>query len=219
MPVKFTRKSWTSSTGYYPSEKNGRPINYSSTIERDFFYLLDYYPWILGYEEQPFTIQALLDQKKFHSYTPDCLARHATRGLQIYECKSSKALESADTQKQVRMGAQYATENQAEFHLITELDIRQGFELQDIKLMWRYRNWQVTPSEINFAKNMISTKPNLTINELLAVGKDRPSPLILPQVLAMLYRKHIHVDLSLPLGHESILVLDFVKRSIFPWHA
>jgi len=56
---KITNRGTKKQTGLFPSEKNEKTIEYESSIELDYFYLLEFDEDVVSYEEQPFSIHYL----------------------------------------------------------------------------------------------------------------------------------------------------------------
>ena len=133
MPVRAIKKSGSSFVGSFPSFKLGKTVRYESTLERDFFYFLEFDSAVSSYEAQPFSIQATLDDGKVHKYTPDLLIIQNDLPV-IIEIKPSSYIKKVDTLRQIEIGSNWAAENNHRFLLITDNEIRQGTKLDEIAL-------------------------------------------------------------------------------------
>lgn len=72
MPVRKIPKNYNNITGMLSSDKVDRMIAFESKLERDYFFLFDFDPDIIHFEEQPVTIEYEFDGKR-RKYTPDVL--------------------------------------------------------------------------------------------------------------------------------------------------
>ena len=64
--------------GHFPSLKMQRMVAFTSTIERDYLYLLDYSRDVLAFEERPLTIEYQY-QAKMLQYTPSFSVRQTNK--------------------------------------------------------------------------------------------------------------------------------------------
>jgi hypothetical protein len=138
MPVRKIPKNYRSVTGYFPSNINKRSIAYESSLESDFYLLLDYDGEVQSYEEQPFAIKYSIDGKT-STYTPDCLIRykeHLNKKPVIAEIKYSGELKEKKNELEKKFTAieRYAYENEMLFKIYTEKDIR-GHYLEKAEIL------------------------------------------------------------------------------------
>jgi len=64
MSTRSIKKSYISVTGYFSSYKNKRQINFESKLEHDFYLLLEFDRTVTSYQEQPFKIYYIYQEKK-----------------------------------------------------------------------------------------------------------------------------------------------------------
>ena len=73
MGIKRLRKSYSALTGRFASHKNCYTLFFESSLERDAMYILELDDQILGFKEQPVTIEFLDEGGRQRKYTPDLL--------------------------------------------------------------------------------------------------------------------------------------------------
>ncbi len=207
MPVRRIRSSHRSCVGSHPSDKLGRMVRYESTIERDLIYLFEFDTTLITYEEQPFTIQCLTHDGKHQDYTPDFLAVH-TNGHWVYECKPEKLVNDETTKRQVEIGTQWASENNCNFKLVTDKELRTGPRLENIKILWRYGNIKIHEEEIRLVRDLLKEGPRMTISRLCELKWNATQRLELSRVLAMVYQKRIRIELDIPINNGSCVWID-----------
>lgn len=127
--------------GDFPSLKLDRMVSYSSTIERDLLYFLEFWPHVIWYQEQPMTIEKTMLNGQVRRYTPD-FEIHEGETKSIIECKPEARLESSHAQQQRKIGQKWADENDYNFVTITDTELRTGYQLTNLKLFWRYARQQ-----------------------------------------------------------------------------
>ncbi len=149
MPVRHIKKNYRSVTGHFTSLKNGRNIGYESLLERDFFLLLEFDTSVISYEEQPMSLSYRYYNRDIR-YTPDALLHYkdSKRLPCIYEIKYSDEIKEKKVflkQKFEQIEA-YLIENDMEFKLFTELDIRTQF-LENAKIIYGAISGDISESE------------------------------------------------------------------------
>lgn len=100
MPVRKIPKNYRNVTGVFPSRKSLGSAAFESTLERDFFTILDFDNSIVKFEVQPVRIEYKDKFGKNRSYTPDVLVQyrqnvqnHPTKNC-LYEVKYRQDLNS-----------------------------------------------------------------------------------------------------------------------------
>ena len=88
--------------GSFPSLKLERSIPYTSTLERDLLFVLEYETQVLRYQEQPFVVTAWVEGSE-RRYTPD-YALWTETGQTLVECKPAALLSDPHTQQQIAVG-------------------------------------------------------------------------------------------------------------------
>ena len=85
----------------------------------------------------------------------------------LVECKPSAKLETTTTKQQFRIGRAWCAENDYEYHILTDTEIRSGHRLKNIKLLWKYARIS-TPHEVLWhLKDYLSANGNRsTVNDV-----------------------------------------------------
>ena len=94
MLMRKIRKSHISVTGYFSSYKNKRQINFESKLEHDFYLLLEFDETIKSYQEQPFKVYYIFQDKK-RRYTPDTLVNYTNDTQKVFEVKPIFSIKTA----------------------------------------------------------------------------------------------------------------------------
>lgn len=127
MPVRKIKTNNFSVTGSFYSFKNERHINFESSLERDFFLLLEMDDAVQSYEEQPLTLYYTYLNRKTR-YTPDCIIHYVNENESscIVEVKPSKIVKNRKVflKQKFEQIEKYLHDNDMRFKLITEYDIR-----------------------------------------------------------------------------------------------
>jgi hypothetical protein len=129
--------------GKFPSIKMKRMLAFESLIERDYLYLLDYDPDVAWFEEQPLTIAYQHEGKTLH-YTPDFHLVEKGRDV-LVECKPEKFVNTDENRRKFAAAHDWCLERGWEFRTVTDLQVRAGYRLRNVKLLTRYARQGVHP--------------------------------------------------------------------------
>ncbi len=209
MAVRKVRNIGSNIIGSFPSLKmKCQQIAFESTIERDFLFFLEYDSTVICYHEQPFTIESTSTSGKCSTYTPDFQVIRAN-GKEIVECKPEALLKVAHTQHQMEVGQQWAKENGHTFTLMTDLALRSGHRLANVKLLWRYSRLSVSPSlEADCIDHLKRHLPAITLAELVnSRALASPCANLLAVFYHLLWKGILLTDLTQPLNSESLVWL------------
>lgn len=217
MPVRKILKGTQSVTGYFPSIKNNRMMSFESPIEMEYFYTLEFDDDVESFEEQPLRIENQENKNK-GPYFPDCIVYYKSKLNKrplLIEVKSSIDLEKKEKlekfQLKFRTLEKYAMDNNLDFKIVTEKEIR-GVYLDNIKFLYSYRK---DPQEhFQYEKDIIKvlkTNMKLTVSQLLNnITDDKNSQgVLIKSVWNLIFKKIIITDLEKPLSNDSILELRY----------
>lgn len=128
---------------------------FESSLERDFYQLLDFAPDVTSLTAQPIEISyqfGRLDRR----YFPDVKAVFSDGSVVFYEVKYRVDLAEQwpEAVHKYRAAIHYCRENGARFKIVTEKEIRGGSMLQNIKFLRRFRN---PPIDYGVKKRLIDT--------------------------------------------------------------
>ena len=180
--------------GSFPSLKLGRSVRYTSSLERDVLFVLEYERAVLRYQEQPFQIEMILTDQKSHRYTPDYAIWMAESRV-LVECKPLERLTESHSQQQIQIGSQWSAEHDWHFMVVTDADLRADNRLENLKLLWRYSRLPV--AEKDCYAWQARCQQAMSVLEL-AQTHDR-----VPMVMYLLFHHYLQTDLSQTLTVQS----------------
>ena len=209
MPVRIPKRQSAGITGSFPSLKLGRMVAFESTLERDYLYLLDFEPSVTTFEEQPLTITYEHDGK-VRRYTPDFLIREADREV-LVECKPAAKLEHNDNPLKFAAARIYCEERGWSFRVVTDMELRRGYLLENIKRLTYYARATV-PTDLAFAvTHLCHESEGLTIIEIVDQLPQFGPEQVTVAVWHLVYHHHLRLSPNRPLSDPTTRVL--VTRS------
>ena len=158
MPVRTLKPAYRGLPSRFKSFKAGnRHVFCESGLERDFYMLLEFFDWVVTFEEQPLTLPYLDADERVHKYTPDTRAHLRVDGQDeqwLYEVKYREDL-WANWQEEYRWkfrgAVHYCRKNGFDrFKIVTEKEIRGGAKLKNIKRFLKKRSAVVDPVLIDY---------------------------------------------------------------------
>lgn len=167
---EITAKSF-SLTGIVNSKRFNTPIQFESSLERDFIYLLEYNDEVKYYLEQPLELHYVDSQGKKRKYFPDFLIEYFNdQTPKLVEIKYESTLISKKEELQEKFNAarQFCEENGFEFCVFTELQIRseKNIELNNYKFLDRYKNFYRNINKERSAFPEFNTDIKLLLSEM-----------------------------------------------------
>lgn len=158
-------------SGKIISQKNDSVIEFESSLERDFIYLLEFNNDVSSYCEQPIKLS-----KENQFYTPDFYVNYFERKSELIEIKYSTDLliNLEAYQKKFQIAREYCKENNIIFKVLTEVEIRTQY-LENAKFLLRFRSnfnvgHQINSShihDVNLLMTKIKEVNETTFNELI----------------------------------------------------
>jgi len=198
-------------TGFFPSQKNGRPIAFESLLERDYLFLLEFDSSVLSFTEQPFTIECYFEGRKYR-YTPDTSVDRLDK-IQVVEVKPKKKLDqymSTPKERAKLIAAHnYCLSKGYEFVTVTDLDIYFGPTLNNIKLLHGFSRLPVPAKEKMKIKSLALTSGQIEIDSLAnkLSGQSNNFDIYLSYIYSLLYSKFLSFDITMPLINSSLVWL------------
>lgn len=199
MPVRRISNRGGNIIGKFPSLKMRRMVAFESLIERDYLYVLDYEPDIKWFEEQPLTIEYQHDGKALH-YTPDFHVVQAGRDV-LVECKPAVLTDRAKNRRKFRAALAWCAERDWDFLVVTDIQLRTGYRLENIKLMTYYARHSIPPQFKGQVYAMLETAfDGITVGDVAqALVPDNPA-VALPGIMHMAF----HHEVAIPLDTAAI---------------
>ena len=208
-------KSYRNVTGRFASAKNRNPIGFESTLEKDFFLLLEFDRRVESFEEQPVTIPYHNPEGRLCRYTPDVLVRYrpvltgqlgGPPALCEVKYRSDLREHGAEYRPKFTAARRYARDRGWRFRVVTEREIRTP-RLRNIRFLLRYRPMRVDDTDRDALLTALRAHGTATPDALLALA--RLDPLRYAEALATLWHlvatEQIGVDLDRLLTPHSVL--------------
>lgn len=212
MPVRKVSNHGGNVIGRFPSVKMKRMIAFESLIERDYLYLLDYDPDVEWFEEQPLTIEYQHEGKILH-YTPDFHLVEQARDTLI-ECKPDKLVDTDENRRKFAVAHDWCRQRGWEFRVVTDLQVRAGFRLQNIKLLTRYARQAVDPDTRGRIYALLhGAQTQLTIAHVTTAISPYSPAAVTASILCMAFHHEIWVSLDdNPVSRETTISLPLQGR-------
>jgi hypothetical protein len=195
MPVRKVSNHGGNVIGHFPSIKMKRMIAFESLIERDYLYLLDYEQDIEWFEEQPIAIGYERDGKKLH-YTPDFHIVQAGRDV-LVECKPCIFVDKDENKRKFEIARAWCASRGWEFRVVTGQHIREGFRLENVKLLTRYARHMVGPRTKGKIYALLrSAQTAISIDDIVRKITHADYAAATAAVLCMAFRHEVFIPLD-----------------------
>lgn len=168
MIIRKIKKSHISVTGYFSSYKNKRQINFESKLEHDFYLLLEFDKTVTSYQEQPFNIYYIYQDKK-RRYTPDALVNYIDGTQKVFEVKPISIIQNdIELQEKIELQKQkIKKEKNLELSVFTDADIDKIY-MDNIKIIYNFAFIKENKEIENKIKNeLLKLNIQIQIKELL----------------------------------------------------
>jgi hypothetical protein len=127
--------------GSFASLKAGLSLPFFSGLERDFYYLLEADPAVLGFVSQPATLQFYMDGER-RTHVPDCLAVLKSTA-EIWEVKPEQKTLDEFFQKRSQFLEDAFRESDFSYRVITEKTIYQSPRFENSTFLCRFRGCKI----------------------------------------------------------------------------
>jgi hypothetical protein len=193
--------------GSFPSLKMGRMIAFESLLERDFIYLLDYDQGVEWFEEQPLTIEYQHEGKTLH-YTPDFHLLERGRDV-LVECKPDRFVNKDENRRKFAVARDRCAQRGWEFRVVTDLHVRAGFRLQNVKLLTRYARQAVGPAFRGRVYALLcASQTRLTIDNVARAISPHTPTVVTASVLHMAFHHEVFIPLNdTPISRDTFIRL------------
>ncbi|QIY91622.1 TnsA endonuclease N-terminal domain-containing protein [Chryseobacterium gallinarum] len=202
------------------------PIQFESSLERDYIFLLEYDQNVKQYLEQPLKITYFDDNKKQRTYIPDFIVEHFDDSpTELIEIKYTSTLKAKkdELEQKFKAAKEYCQRNNLIFKVADEIYIREHreIELYNYKFLHRYKNYFYNINKDRTAfpilnENLVLLRTKLkelkkcTVSDLIvqsAKDSDKQAELIF-LIWYMVSNNFIKTDLTKKLTLNSIICLD-----------
>ena len=138
MNKRKIKKSHIAVSGYFASYKNKRQINFESKLEHDFYLLLEFDETIKSYQEQPFKVYYIYQDKK-RRYTPDTLVNYIDSTQKIFVVKPMfKIKNNIELQEKIELQKQKIKEEKnLELLIFTDENMNKIY-MNNIKIIYNF---------------------------------------------------------------------------------
>lgn len=164
------------------NNKDHNQVQFESSLERDFIYLLEYDKNVKSYLEQPIEIYYIDRNGKNRKYTPDFYVLYHDNTEEIIEIKYEKTLQikKDDLYQKFDEAEKYCNSLNIKFKVITDIKIRDicGNKLDNIKFLTRYKNYFNNIDKDKSAFIPLNTDINQLISQMEIFKKCTISDLI-----------------------------------------
>lgn len=211
MPVRKIKTNHFSVTGVFYSFKNARHVEFESSLERDFFLLLEMDKTVASYEEQPVKLSYFYGNSE-RPYTPDCIIHYINKDKPpcIVEVKPSKIVKDKKVflKQKFDQIEQYLYENDMDFKLFTEYDIRTQ-RLENCKFIYGFADVQDNQSHIDTITKIVKKAKEISFLDLQNSCSDDKyiKASYTPYIWHLIYKGILYIDMDKTITNNSIIRL------------
>ena len=170
----------------------------SSTIERDFLYLLDYERDVTFVAEQPLIIEYSDGDKRRH-YTPDFHIVYLGQNWLI-ECKPADLIDDSDNQRIFAAALPWCASRGWNYKVITDHSLRSGHRLGNVKLLRQFAAYDIAPQTKGCIYGFLHAAAEPPTVDDVQAGVPLPAGEVHTALLNMAY----HHEIALVLDAEAI---------------
>ena len=191
--------------GLYYSQKMGRLIGYESDNEKCDFYRAEVAIDVVGYREQPHTIEGIIDGK-MRRYTPDREDSFADGRIEIVEVKDKfEADKDPDYFAKLDYFAEVYERLGCSFRLTTRDEIKNPATFETVENVQRYRRASFSAGEIADVQRRFELHSERRLADLLPVFSSEVTGLA--KLCAMMVGRILLLDIHSKLEPASIVKL------------
>lgn len=209
MTTRTIPKNYRNLTGKVASYKNDRSTAFESTLERDFYYLLEFDIHVLRFREQPCLISYSHNNKEL-SYTPDVLVNYrndishsGNYGRILYEIKYREDLfkDWELLKPKFKAARKVAKDNGWKFKIITEKEIRTPL-LSNAKFLLEYKSLNSShhyaPVLLNMLYELQETTPQGLLEATYKCQWEQAKALAI--LWQLILERRVGIDLHTPIN-------------------
>ena len=211
MPTRKIPRNHRSVTGVAARRKSRDPVQFESTLERDFAILCEADPDVHRMEDQPVRIEYRDETGRRRHYTPDMLVVYRgnlARKPEIVEVKPRNSLQKdrAGYARKFRAARAYARARGWRFRVVKDDQIRTPY-LANVQFLRPFRARSSTPRHEGVILRHLAQQGHTDAERLLAAVS--PDPWVRAEYVPALWRlvadRSVGCDLAIPITMRSPL--------------
>lgn len=169
--VREIRGNYRSNTGFVPYGIGKKPIEFESTLERDFVEQALFDPLIGSIHQQPLRISYTDEVGQTRTYTPDFLVKYRSDGKArtgVIEIKLEADLEKDKMrlERSFEPMRDKCTEKGWDFFVLTERTIRSQYQ-KNVQAILPFRHRRSAQRDVNSVHGCVNRKGPITIGKVL----------------------------------------------------
>lgn len=181
----------------FPSIKCGRIVELESGLEHDRAIILEFDPSVIFFQEQPFALELLYEDKIRRIY-PDFLIYRDDGSATVEEIKPADKAGTPENKHKFELEKILLEQHGYKFNVVTDVEIRRGLHLENSRYLLKFRRVQV--NDLLRAQVVDALRyQEMTGCELLRRVKDLTND----TALSLLAHGVITTDFSIPITPES----------------
>lgn len=178
----------------FPSIKLGKMVYCESSLELDYAFLLDADRDVISFQEQPGKIRYHL-LGKVHHYTPDFLVIRPHK-KQVIEVKPKSKAATEENRMLFEIIRAICLNAGYEFIVITDIDVREGLRLENVRAFWKYGRTTIYPRHHIYCQEFFTQNSEATLEDLVSFFAGRKEGKGV--VFSLLYWGVVGIDINLP---------------------
>lgn len=188
--------------GRFASRKMGRCIPWEASIEKDFVHLLEFDREVEEYYAQPFWVPyALVDEE--HKTCPDFLAIYTSGEEIVWEVKPDHVAQTDDFKDKSEAIAKVLERRGQCYHPVTDIEIRSGHRLENIKKLFAYLHVEPNLNDILALCRVFDFHEKVTIGDLMRGTYDQVFSQ--PVIYGLLAQRTLEMDIDGVLGDDTLV--------------
>lgn len=196
---QYAKQIW-----WFTSLKNSNTQWCESLLERDYLLSLEFDESVERYLSQPSSFLYIDKNGQDKRYTPDTLVRTTKEDL-LKEVKPTRYVDENLLSKLSHINDSLLSRNLPRVNVVTDDDIRKGYQISNFKLMYRYKAINI---ERCYASPMLAEiDTRISYGDLIALARAMKQPPVLP--VAMISHQILAFDVTKTLHDRTLLEVNY----------
>lgn len=200
------RQPWGAAAGMLFSYMLDRQIRWVGILMYEELLHLECDREVIKYEPNPLTISKMLPSGDLCSVVPHVQVMRPG-GNSLVLCKWRQSLQTKDGQTELEVARSWGQMNNHTIEVVTEKELRSGYSLRNVKLLWRHRYERVTKETRKLVSAyLVEANGTATLKDLASAiaGPSEQYPLMqLPLLYNMLFHGDLSADFTRPISAVS----------------